>query len=60
MTYVTQYSKQEKLWTVGTWTPSAHGDPTWNPEMDFDSREKAHEFINYLNGGKGNPFDWGE
>ena len=42
------YIKSESdLWTVGFYSP----DGKWNPESDYDSREKAAERVHYLNGG---------
>ncbi len=44
------YIKSETfLWTVGFYTP----DGKWNPDGDFDTKEKAAERVHYLNGGKG-------
>jgi len=39
---------EERLWTVGYYTPSGN----WMPESDHNNREDAAARVSYLNGGQ--------
>lgn len=54
MIYVTQYSREDHLTTVG-WFEQ---DGSWHGMRDCECDTEAHRFINYLNGGSG--MDFGE
>lgn len=54
--YEYRYTSDESLWTVGVVNPNTE----WRPLRDCDSKEECWAFINYLNGGSGKPFFWGE
>lgn len=45
---------EDSLWTVGTYAPDVKD---WLPMRDFNSRDAAFAFINYLNGGDGEVWD---
>lgn len=55
MTFVTSYSREDRLWTVGYFDPDNH----WHAMRDCGSEEEAYSFINFLNGGSGKPFGQG-
>jgi hypothetical protein len=52
--YVHRYSRTERLWEVGY----IGSDGEFHVIRDCGTNDEAAAFINYLNGGNGNPFDW--
>ncbi len=58
--YVHLYDKEDRLWTVGYWKPPEDNTvgPRFTAIRDCGSIEEAAAFINYLNGGRGEKFDW--
>jgi hypothetical protein len=53
--YAVKKAQGEDIWTVGIHHYSG-GSTIWYSLRDCSSDEEAFAFINYLNGGKGNPF----
>lgn len=48
-----------KRYTVGLYEPAdSEGRAPWNGDSDHNTREEAARRVNYLNGGKGEPYDW--
>ncbi len=45
---VSEHNEHGNLYTVGFYNP----DGKWNPESDWDDKDKATERVHYLNGGK--------
>lgn len=54
MFYILRYSKEDRIYTVGA---TDHAG-AWLPFRDCGSEEEAFCFINYLNGGSGEVFDY--
>jgi hypothetical protein len=54
MNYVHKYVPGDRLWCVG-WVGA---DGEWHVLRDCGSGDEAAAFLNYLNGGTGEPFDW--
>jgi hypothetical protein len=48
-----RYTRDDKLWTVGI-TDSMNRE--WTPLRDFSDRNAAACYVNWLNGGSGEPF----
>jgi hypothetical protein len=48
-----QYGKEDKLWTVGV---TDFHNREWTPLRDFADRNAAACYVNWLNGGNGEPF----
>ena len=47
MSYVYIYSKVDRLWVVGFYSP----DGKWHPDSDHANRDDAAKRVHYLNGG---------
>ena len=50
--FVPKKDVHENLWTVGYYIHDDEGGLLWFPIRDFDSLEKAEDYIHYLNGGE--------
>ena len=48
MSYVYIYSKFDRIWVVGFYSP----DGEWHPDSDHADRDDAAKRVHYLNGGK--------
>lgn len=57
MIHTMLYSKEDGLWTVGFYEPvvpnSTLNAPRWHALEDFNIKEDAAAFVNFLNGGSG-------
>ena len=50
--FVPKKDPRESLWTVGWFVYDHERQPVWHAMRDFDTLEKAEDYIHYLNGGE--------
>jgi hypothetical protein len=55
-----KFNKDNKTWIVGFFEPVDDGGEDWCGIAEFDTQTQAGRYVNYLNGGPGNPFAWVE
>lgn len=52
-----RFIKEDRQWAVGYFEPTDDGGEDWHALETFDSEHEAERYVNYLNGGSGEPFE---